>query len=119
MPVNLSYGRFVQLNGLTRVRRLEMITRLRDAIDANGGWITDFHQFSNLSVCFNFEIGIERLNQLGESLQSAGLQLAARTEALLHSQTPEEATGEVRCTLQVTFIHDEPDLRIPVLTVPG
>jgi hypothetical protein len=119
MPVNLSYGRFVQLNGLTRVNRIEMTARLRDAIDTSGGWITDFHQFSNLSVCLNFEIRIERLPQLGEALQASGLRLAAGTEALLLNSAPEQATGEVRCTLQVTFVHDEPDLRLPVLAVPG
>jgi hypothetical protein len=119
LPVNLKHASLVQLNGLTRVNRLEMMVRLRDAINANGGWVTDFYQFSNLSVCLNFEIGIERLPLLGAALQSAGVQLASRTEALLRSNAPEQATGEVHCTLHVTFVHDEPDLRIQTLAVPG
>ena len=44
----------------TRENRTEMIARVRDAFSAAGGWITDFHEFSNVSLCLNFEIPTQK-----------------------------------------------------------
>src|SRR5450755_1168255 len=104
--------------GYCRTDRVAMTARLRDAIDACGGWIVDCHLFSNLSVCLNFEMGIERLFALGEALRAAGLIFTAKTETFLTSLRSEEATGMVSCTLQVTFVHREADLRVKVPAVP-
>ncbi|CAN5233223.1 hypothetical protein BH20ACI2_BH20ACI2_00370 [soil metagenome] len=41
---------FLQLKGVTRVDRLEMISRVRDAILQGGGYILDFHMFSNAAI---------------------------------------------------------------------
>ncbi len=119
MPVILNRPNLLQLNGFTRVERLKSVARLRDAIIDSHGWVTDFHQFSNLSICLQFEIPIEHLPLLSEALLDAGVKLSSKSAAILYSIGPEMATGPVQCTLQVLFIHNEPDLRRKVLAVPG
>lgn len=119
MPVILRRSNLLHLNGFTRVERLKSVGRLREAIVSSHGWVTDFHQFSNLSICLQFEIPIEQLPLLAESLLEAGVKFIARSEALFYSVGPEMATGPIQCTLQVLFIHNEPDLRRKVLAVPG
>ncbi len=119
MPVILNRPNLLHLNGFTRVERLKSVARLRDAIVSSRGWVTDFHQFSNLSICLQVEIPIEHLPLLAESLLEAGVKFNTRSEGLLYSVGPEMATGPIQCTLQVLFIHNEPDLRRKVLAVPG
>jgi hypothetical protein len=119
MPVILNRPNLLHLNGFTRVERLISVGLLRDAIVSSYGWITDFHQFSNLSICLQFDISIEHLPLLAESLLTAGVKFSAKSESMLYSLGPEMATGPVQCTLQVLFIHNEPDLRRKVLAVPG
>ncbi|MGA7857878.1 MAG: hypothetical protein WCA11_08130 [Terracidiphilus sp.] len=119
MPVILTRTNLLHLNGFTRVERLTSVARLREAIVGSHGWVTDFHLFSNLSICLQFEIPIEHLPLLAESLLDAGVKFNPRSEALLYSFGPEMATGPIQCTLQVLFIHNEPDLRRKVLAVPG
>jgi hypothetical protein len=119
MPVILNRPNLLHLNGFTRVERLQAVASLRDAIVNSHGWVTDFHQFSNISICLQFEIPIEHLPLLAESLLMAGIKFSARTESILYSIGPEMASGPIQCTLQVLFIHSEPDLRRKVLAVPG
>lgn len=119
MPVILNRPNLLHLNGFTRVERLKSVARLRESIVGSHGWVTDFHQFSNLSICLQFEIPIEHLPLLAESLLDAGVKFNSRSESVLYSLGPEMATGPIQCTLQVLFIHNEPDLRRKVLAVPG
>ncbi len=109
---------FLRLNGITRVDRLAMTCRLRQAITDSGGFITDFRQFSNKSICLNFEIESSHVARLHAALLATDLQLSAETEESLESLEGEQG-AEVAGTLQATFVHDEPDLRIPVPAVPG
>ena len=117
---------FLRLNGVTRVNRHEMISRAKEAILAGGGFITDFHMFSNVSICINFEITVGNIKKLFSSLASTNLQLSRESRELLTSCCDKlEEVGEalkekdVPGTLQITFVHNEPDLRIEVPPVPG
>jgi hypothetical protein len=92
---------------------------VREAIVSCHGWITDFHEFSNLSICIGFETPIEQLPLLTKSLLAAGITFSTKSEQFLHSLDEETATGPIECSLQVTFIHNEPDLRRKVIAVPG
>ena len=103
-----------------------MISRVRDAISKGGGFITDFHIFSNLSICLNFVLTVGKINRLFEALKAAALQLSAESTSLLTNccagleQLEEKArASEVTGTLVITFIDDEPDLRIEVPPIPG
>ena len=116
---------FLRLNAITRLDRRLMISRAKEAISKCGS-ILDFHLFSNRSICLNFELAVGKIDQLHDSLQEAGLKLTEETERLLINcrkgleQLDWKAkASEVTGTLEITFIHDEPDLRIEVPPIPG
>ncbi|MDT5059632.1 MAG: hypothetical protein QOH63_91 [Acidobacteriota bacterium] len=103
-----------------------MISRVKEAILKGGGFILDFHMFSNLSICLNFELTVGKINQLYDALKATGLQLSEESARLLENccrgleQLEEKArASEVTGTLAITFIHSEPDLRIEVAAHSG
>jgi hypothetical protein len=115
---------FLRINGSTRADRHQTISAARDAITSSGGWVTDFKLFSNISVCLNFEISRGGVARLHSSLDALGVNLSGESERALAGfggAGPERqaAGGEVPGTLQITFVHDEPDLRIEVPAIPG
>ncbi|HEX8891301.1 MAG TPA: hypothetical protein VF779_19290 [Pyrinomonadaceae bacterium] len=116
---------FLRLNAVTRLDRHLMITRAKEAISEHGS-ILDFHLFSNHSICFNFELAVGKIGKLHDALQQSGLMLTGETERLLancrkglEQLDAKEKASEVTGTLQITFIHDEPDLRIEVPPITG
>ena len=113
---------FLRINGVTRTGRRLAIAQLRDAVNESGGWITDFHLFSNHSICINFEIAARDVPALASSLASIKLLLSDESADALAPYSEGPAPGadlEVAGTLQVSFVHDEPDLRIEVPPIPG
>jgi len=111
----------LRINAVTREDRTEMISRVKEAMTASGGWILDVKQFSNVSACFNFEIPARNAARLSDALSAAGLRLISDTDDSFSSVSDQTSSdgGDVSGTLQITFIHDEPDLRIPVPPIPG
>ena len=115
----------LRLIAFTRETRTEMIARVREAFSASGGWITDFHEFSNVSLCLNFEIPSQKTRELCSALRATGLdltqedQLVPSAASSSHPATSDLAASDSVGTLQITFIHNEPDLIIPVPSIPG
>ena len=115
--------RFLRINGLTAAERHRTIAALRDAVNGSGGWVTDFKFFSNHSVCINFEIPARHVTALSASLAALDLRLSEASAASIDSfdagdETP-AAESEVMGTLQVSFIHNDPDLRVELPPIPG
>lgn len=117
---------FLRLNGVTRVERHEMISLVREAILAGGGYVLDFHMFSNAAICINFEVPAGNIESLYASLKATGLRLSRESHDLLagccgESNEVGERTkaADVTGALQIAFVHDEPDLRIEVPPIPG
>ena len=117
--------KFLQLHGVTRVNRQEMITRVKEAILQGGAYITDFHMFSNRAICINFEVSVGNIEKLYSSLRRQAF-LNQESHDLLAdccdrlAQFGERAkAADVVGTLEITFIHNEPDLRIEVPSIPG
>lgn len=97
-----------------------MTARISEAINQSGAWIADFHQYSNIALCINFQIPSTHLPQLAAALNETGLHLSQESLDQLIPSNPlphpdEEHTG----TLQITFIHNDPDLRREIPAVPG
>ena len=116
---------FLRLNAITRLDRHLMISRVKVAISECGSSL-DFHLFSNRSICLNFELPVGKIDKLHDLLKAAGLRLNEETERLLTNcrQGLEQLdwkakASEITGTLEITFIHDEPDLRIEVPPIPG
>ena len=102
---------FLRINGLTSEDRHHMIPLLRDAIMSSGGWIMDFHLFSNISICINFELPLRHAGKFHAALCSLSLRLSEESASALEAyRHASEQTGEnsadvdLSGTLQVTFI---------------
>ena len=115
----------LRLNGFTRVPRHQMIPLVREALLKSGADILDAHFFSNISLCINFELQAQRIEQLQTALAGINLQLSTESLELLAAfrtsaqRSDGETSASVPGTLQLTFIHNEPDLRIEVPPIPG
>jgi hypothetical protein len=111
---------FLRLDGFTRAERIEMTDRVSEAISQAGAWITDFHLYSNILICINFQVPIANLDRLSAKLQETGLQVSQES---LNQLMPTHASmlkeQELVGTLQITFVHNEPDLLRDVPAVPG
>ena len=98
----------LHLQGSTRVERHALVDIVEEAIRATGGWILDFHQFSNISLVLEVEVPPRRLAQLVQLLTAGGIHFRPAPEL-----APGLENDAVLGTLQVTFVHDEPDLHVP------
>jgi len=101
----------ILLRGVTAVARDEATTRIRDAFSDAGAWITDVHFFSGVCTVFSFDA--PDLPRLAAALAQAGVALDDPSTRALATQ------GADSGSLNVTFTHGDPDLRIEVPSVPG
>lgn len=116
--------KILRLNASTRSNRHQMIEAAKDAIATSGGWILDFTMSSNLSVNIHFELAAEKMVTLRDTLSKIDLQfnessLLAISEMAELETAPAMLPVHLAATLQITFIHNEPDLRIAVPMIPG
>lgn len=116
----MSKQHFLRLDGFTKAERIQMTSRVSEAINQAGAWITDFHQYSNVLICINFEVPSANLEKLAVTLQETGLHLSQETmEQLMSTNDSTLKQQELVGTLQITFVHNEPDLFREVPAVPG
>ncbi|MBD2081609.1 hypothetical protein [Leptolyngbya sp. FACHB-17] len=116
----MSGQKFLRLDGFTRAERLGITDRVSEAINQAGAWITDFHLYSNILICINFQVPIANLDKLSAKLKETGLELSQESLKQLmpvHDSMLKEQ--ELVGTLQITFLHNEPDLLRDVPAVPG
>jgi hypothetical protein len=92
----------------------------------SGAWIVDVKLFSNVSACFNFEIPSSHAEHLRDALAAMDLHLTKESDDslanLVEGNNSAEAGSpvtDIAGSLQITFIHNEPDLRIEVPRIPG
>lgn len=112
----------LRLSAVTRADRHRMIEAAKDAIGAGGGWILDFRLFSNLSINIVFELPNRRAADLLVRLEALDWKFDEEGRRDLLACNEQAATIEpydIGGTLQITFIHDQPDLHIPVPAIPG
>jgi hypothetical protein len=115
---------FIRINAFTRADRNEVILLASEAINSSGGWLIDSKLFSNVSINFNFEIEMKNVERLYRALDVIDIRLTEKSRAALEVLTQSASNadapaGDVVGTLQITFIHNEPDLRIEIPPIPG
>jgi hypothetical protein len=110
---------------ITTRPRVEMISRAERAISESGGWVLDHHLFSNLAVSIAFEVDARKVGALHKALRETGLVIASESESRLAelsegaAEAGAEPPNELSGYLQITFVHDDPDLRRAVPSIPG
>ncbi|GLX66633.1 hypothetical protein [Paenibacillus glycanilyticus] len=111
---------FIRINAVAKYNRHDAIDDAKQIITTSGGWVTDYRMFSNRSLCIQFEIEWEDAFRLYSAIQLTPMKLTEETQTLLEqlaNQTNNSASSskkDIRGTLQVTMIHDEPDMIIEV-----
>jgi hypothetical protein len=91
-------------------------------VTESGGSILDCRFFSNVSVSLLIEIQRSGVIRLAERLNQLGLVPALDTEQRISGLTEAAQTSSeelLAATVQITFVHDDPDLPHDVPAVPG
>lgn len=111
--------RRILLAGMTKNNRNQVVADVVDAVHAGGGWIIDSHLFSNLSAAITFAVAPGRLPELKTGFEAIGLLLDNDSLGRITEASSAASAEEIQVGLQITFIHNEPDLRRQVIAVPG
>lgn len=112
---------FLRLTGTTAADRHEVTSEIGNAVSGSGGWIIDHTLSSNIALTIRCSLPSQSLVAFRDRVIAAKIKLdddslsriQATTDGLFAKPT------DVTVTLNITFIHDEPDLRRVVPAVPG
>jgi glycine cleavage system regulatory protein len=107
------------LNGVTRLERQAAISTATQAVQDAGGWVEDAHFFSNVAVNVQCAVPAKGIDRLVEGLGRVQFGLDRNDLAPLILAASRIQAEELHFSLQITFVHDEPDLRRHVPSVPG
>lgn len=107
--------RLFMIEASTRRERKEATSLAFDCINRLGGWIDDSHMFSNIMNNIRFTIRDDRLEPLLNALKAEAITIDPWPDALIAAPSGQERSG----MLQLTFVHNEPDLRRDIPAVPG
>lgn len=109
------------LSGVTHENRHQVSADINDAVVAAGGWITDHTFFSNIATTFRAILAPSGLAVFRHRVTAIGVHLDAESMEKLAALIENEKglPEEIPASLNVTFIHDEPDLRREVPAIPG
>lgn len=100
--------------------RHEAIDAVKSAVTVAGGWISGHALYSNKAAAIQAVVERQDLRTFLECL--AADQLATPESAVYQSLMTLHKDGdsrEVSVACAMTFVHDEPDLKLEVPAVPG
>jgi hypothetical protein len=115
----------MQLTGSTTADRNAVTWAIKEAMGEVGAVLTEARMFSNMSTVFTFELRAEDVVRFGATLARTDLRLSDASVDVLDALAARVTSGafapatELAGTLNVTFIHHDPDLSIDVPAVPG
>lgn len=112
---------FLPISGMTTADRHQVPSDVTRAISATGGWVADHTQFSNIAITIQFSLPSRGLDEFRKRIAEAGIRLNKDSLAKLQAMAARPSPGpkDVGVSLNITFIHNEPDLRKEIPPVPG
>jgi hypothetical protein len=105
----------IALSAVTKLERNFVTTLVMDEVSAQGGWVEDVHLFSNIMTNIRFAMKHDRLAAFVAALAGAGLEVSGMSELPIQN----DSRADFNCSLQITFVHNEPDLKREIPRVPG
>ncbi|MHA7970116.1 hypothetical protein [Rhizobium sp. CAU 1783] len=105
----------LMLSAVTRRERKDATSYVFDTINRLGGWIDDVQMYSNIMNTVRLTLRADAYPALFAALSEGGIVL----DDEVHGSSGSDPAAEQMATLQITFIHDEPDLKREVPAVPG
>lgn len=109
------------ISGVTKADRHQVTSAVNNAISAVGGWVINHMLFSNIAITIQFSLPSQRLDEFGDHMIAASVKLdddsIAKLQAKVEKLSPKPL--DITASLNITFIHNEPDLRREIPAVPG
>jgi hypothetical protein len=105
----------ISLSAVTKLERNFVTTMVMDEVSAQGGWVEDVHLFSNIMTNIRFVMKQDSLAPFVQVLAGVGLEIGGISEI----PPAGESSTDINCSLQITFAHNERDLRREIPHVPG
>ena len=96
--------RFLKVEIYTKRERNKAISQLVDAITEADGWVSGHQLFSNMAASISFEIPSVHISELLQTLEGCGF--SPRVDNAFEARP-----GDVKGTISITFIHEEPDMK--------
>ena len=114
-------NRIVMLSAVTRRDRHQVMAEVNEAVLKSGGWIEGHTLLSNIATVFKLELPARAFQSLADRLAALEVRLDEESRQTLLSvvDSAKDPAEDCRVTLNVTFLHDEPDLRRTIPAVPG
>ena len=114
---------YINIAGITKENRHDMIDYIVSCVNSCSGWIINHTMFSNLAIGINFQIEAKDVNELLKLLNSNGLKLT-KESIEISKNFPEKIEEEykhkeISAAINITFVHNDPDLKIIIPAVPG
>ena len=107
--------------GVARAGRHQVTADVSDAISSTGGWVINHALFSNIAITIQFSLPSQRLAEFQDRVVAAGVRLDADSMGKIQAMLRKHAAKplDITASLNITFKHDEPDLRREIPAVPG
>jgi hypothetical protein len=97
--------KFLRISIHTAIECNEALSKVREAIGGCGGWIVDHSLFSNALATVNTELPPSKTELFIGKLEDATF------HPRIDVEVPEGEEGDLRVQVQLTFIHQDPDLK--------
>lgn len=107
--------RILMLNAVTRRERKDATSFVFDTVNDLGGWIDDVQMYSNLMNTIRLTLSAGAYPALVAALREGRIAVDEPGT----DRAGNDPAAERMATLQITFIHDEPDMRRDMPAVPG
>jgi len=111
----------LMISGVTKADRHQVTADVNDAISAAGGWVVNHMLFSNIAITIQFSLPSQRFDEFRDQVIAASVKLdddsLAKIRAVIEKHVPWPV--DVTAALNITFVHNEPDLRQVIPAVPG
>lgn len=110
----------IRIIGSTKDNRNKIIGDLNEVILKSGAWVLDFKVFSNKSINILFEIPVRNVHKLHQNLLEINIKLNQESHNILKNtddnqkKLSDDSIFDLIGTLQITFIHNDTDMRIKV-----
>lgn len=105
---------------MTSQDRHLVIRQVQDALTLAHGWVDDAHFYSNKMTTIRFTLTARDLPGFCATLRECGLTIEESTRrdpGTDVASVPDDS--EISGSLQITFLHNEPDLKQVIPAVPG
>ena len=111
----------VMISGVSKCERHQLINDIADIIGKSEGWIIDHTMFSNIALTLRLALPESNLGILMQSLNKIEIGYDESGMTALKQAIAGYTGGdsEINLSINVTFVHTDPDLRGEVPAVPG